>query len=72
MEANDAASICRLAGFFLHESEGLQQDHAKAMSLYNRAAALSFSKAHCFLGNHYYEGGNLKKAKYHGRGYRRT
>ena len=64
MEANDAASICRLAGFFLHESEGLQQDHAKAMSLYNRAAALGFSKAHCFLGNHY-EGGNLKKAKYH-------
>ena len=41
------------------------QDHAKAMELLTKSAELGYSKAHSSLGNIYYEGGNMKKAKFH-------
>ena len=44
----------------------MQQDLVKGVKLWTQAAELgSMSKAHFFLGKHYYEGGNLKKAKFH-------
>jgi TPR repeat protein len=65
VEANDAASICLLANFYQHGSNGFQQDHAKAMELYARAAELGSIKANCHLAGVYHKGGNLKKAKFH-------
>ena len=62
---NDAASICMLAGCYYHGELGLQQDHARAIELYARAAELGNSKARFNLGNHHRQGGDLKKAKFH-------
>jgi TPR repeat protein len=64
VEANDTASICTLAGYHLR-GLGVEQDHAKAMKLYARAADLDSSNAQFQLGNIYHEGGDLKKAKFH-------
>ena len=63
--ANDAASIFMLAQHYYNGLGGLQQDQAKAMELYARAANLGCSKAQNQLGRIYYEGGYLKKAKFH-------
>ena len=63
LEVNDANSMCVLANYYHHGNGGLQQDHAKAMDLYNRAAGLGSSEAHFHLGIIYEEGGNSKKAK---------
>jgi TPR repeat protein len=65
VEANDAASICVLANFYQHGLGCVQQDHAKAMEFYVRAADLGYSTAHNELGGIYDEGGYLKKAKFH-------
>ena len=65
VEANGAASICVLANFYHLGRGGLQQDYARAIELYARAAELGFSKAHINLGMLYDEGGNMKKAKFH-------
>jgi TPR repeat protein len=62
---NDPASICVLANHYHLGRGGLQQDYARAIELYARAAELGFSKAHIQLGNIYHEGGNMKKAKSH-------
>jgi TPR repeat protein len=43
----------------------LQQDHSKALELYTRSANLGFNQAHNNLAGIYYEGGVLKKAKFH-------
>ena len=61
VEAQDAASICMLAGYYLQGTRGFQQDYTKAMELYARAADLGCS----YLANIYHKGGNLKKAKFH-------
>ena len=63
-EANDPVSICVLAYSYFHGRGGLQQDHAKAMELYDRAAKLGWGKAHSLLADKYYEGGDLKKTKF--------
>jgi tetratricopeptide (TPR) repeat protein len=63
-EANDPASIYMLGNHYHHGLGGLQQDHAKAMELYARAAELGFSKAHNNLAGIYRKGGYLKKAKF--------
>ena len=63
--ANDPASICLLAAHCHHGRAGFQQDYAKAIELYGRAAELGCSGAHGSLGDIYDEGGNLKKAKFH-------
>jgi hypothetical protein len=65
VEANDAASICLLAYCCYKGLNGVQQDHAKALELYVRAANLGCSMAHYNLGGIYYKGGYLKKAKFH-------
>ena len=63
--ANDAASICMLAGYYYQGLYGLQWDRAKAKELYTRAADLGSCRAHYFLAKHYNEGGEMKKAKFH-------
>jgi len=65
VEANDAASICSLAQHYYNGEGGVQQDQAKAMELYARAADLGSSEAHSQLGGNYYKEGDLKKAKFH-------
>jgi TPR repeat protein len=65
VEATDAASIYLLGNQYHIGRVGLQQDLAKAIELYARAADLGYSQAHYCLGNVYEEGGNLKKAKFH-------
>jgi TPR repeat protein len=65
VEANDAASIYMMANDYYQGINGLQQDQTKAMELYARAANLGYSKAHSHLGVYYYEGRDLKKAKFH-------
>jgi tetratricopeptide (TPR) repeat protein len=65
VEANDPASICLLANSYHNGLNGFQEDHAKAIELYARAAELGSSQAHFFLGNICHEGGDLKKAKFH-------
>jgi TPR repeat protein len=63
--ANDANSICELGGYYNGGAFGLQQDRAKAVELYARAAELDHHKANYNLADVYHEGGNLKKAKFH-------
>ena len=43
----------------------MQQNHAKTMELLARAADLGDCKAHYSLAGFYYEGGDMKKAKFH-------
>ena len=62
---NDPGAMCLLGNQYEHGLRGLQQDQAKAIDLYARAAELGYSKAHYQLGGIYREGGNLKKAKFH-------
>jgi len=64
-EANDAGAICQLGNCYYKGLLGLPQDLTKAMELYTKAANLGFSQAHGSLGDIYYEGGCLKKAKFH-------
>ena len=63
VEANDVASISLMANHYEHGKHGFQQDQAKAMELYYRAADLCHSKSHYQLGHIYDERGNTKKAK---------
>jgi hypothetical protein len=65
VEANDPTSICMLANQYYHGRVGFQQDRAKAMELFTRAADLGCSEAHNQLGAIYRKGGDLKKAKFH-------
>ena len=65
VEVNDPVSICLLANSYRHGRGGLQQDHARAIELYVRAAELGSSKAHSYLGDFFYKGGDLKKAKFY-------
>jgi TPR repeat protein len=63
--ANDAASICMLAGYCYQGLGGVQQDHIKAIELFTKSADLGSCRAHYFLAKHYNEGGEMKKAKFH-------
>jgi TPR repeat protein len=64
-EANDPISIGVLGNHYHHGLRGFQQDHAKAIELYTRAADLGNSEAHNNPAGVYHEGGNMKKAKFH-------
>jgi len=65
VEASNPAAICMLACYYQRGFGGLQQDHANSSELYARAADLGCIQAHCKLGDIYYDGGDLKKAKFH-------
>jgi TPR repeat protein len=65
VEVNDAGAICLLANSYFHGRGGLQQDNTRAIGLYVRAAELGSSMAHTSLAGIYFEGGDLKKAKFH-------
>jgi TPR repeat protein len=65
VEVDDPASICVLARFYCYGLRGLQQDRAKAIELYAKAANLGDKEAHYNLAGVYHEGGDLKKAKFH-------
>jgi len=65
VEADDADAIYVLANDYYHGSGGLQQDRAKAMELFARAAERGSSQAHSALGSKYLEGGDSNKAKFH-------
>ena len=65
VEAKDAGAIMVLADWYQFGIGGLQQDHAKAMGLWTRAAELGFTKAHFRIGETYRLGGDMKKAKLH-------
>jgi TPR repeat protein len=65
VEVNDANSIYVLGTWYYDGSGGLEQDHAKAMVLYARAAELGCSQAHYRLGVQFDDVGDLKKAKFH-------
>ncbi len=79
VDANDAASICVMAGSYYQGLHGLQQDEGRAIKLYAKAAEhakaaeLGCSKAHCILGDIYHEGGVEKgQVPQRGCGYGRT
>ena len=65
VEANDAGAIYALGSNYFHGKLGLHQDRDKAMELWKQAAKMGFSKAHFALGTEFYDGGDLKKAKFH-------
>jgi TPR repeat protein len=65
VEANDAGAMHLLASYHNQGIFGLLQDRTKAIALWKQAAELGSHLAHCNLGVHYYEGGDLKKAKFH-------
>jgi len=65
VEANDAGAIHELGCYYYNGEIGLLQDRAKAMQLWTQAVKLGSSKAHYNLGNVFYEGGDIKKAKFH-------
>jgi TPR repeat protein len=65
VEANDPTSTYLLANSYHRGFNGFQQDHVMAIELYTRAADLDHSEAHSQLGNIYYKGGDMKKAKFH-------
>ena len=65
VEANDVGAIYQQAGYYYSGLEGFQQDRAKAMDLYVRAAELGCKKEHYCLGVIYMGEGDLKKAKFH-------
>jgi TPR repeat protein len=65
VEANDAGAMFAMGNSFLHGLLGLQQDYAKAIELYTRAADLGYSEAHYNLSKLYHEGGDMKKVKFH-------
>jgi tetratricopeptide (TPR) repeat protein len=65
VEANDAGAMCALGCYYSQGLNGLQQDRAKAMELFNKAAELGSSHAHYQVGVLFDQGGDLKKAKFH-------
>ena len=65
VEANDAGATYLLACCHCHGKLGLLRDREKATELWTQAAKLGSRQAHHNLGNIYYEGGDVKKAKFH-------
>jgi hypothetical protein len=65
VEANDPVAMCIMANFYRFGEGGLQQDEERAMELFTRAADLGYYKARLNIGNFYYRGGDMKKAKFH-------
>ena len=64
VEANDAGATYVLGSYHYHGQYGLHQDEKKSVELWTQAAKLGSKQAYHNLGN-FYEGGDLKKAKFH-------
>ena len=64
-KANDPGAMIAMARYYFDGLGGIQPDHSKAIEILKRAAELGSSDAHCKLGDIYYEGGDLKKTKFH-------
>jgi tetratricopeptide (TPR) repeat protein len=62
--ANDANSIYVLGNYYFGQLS-LLRDRNKAMELWTQAAKLGSSEVHYELGIEFYDGGDLKKAKFH-------
>jgi TPR repeat protein len=56
VEAKDAGAMFALGSWYYNGRDGLQQDRAKGMELFTRAAELGSSKAHTFIGNNFIMG----------------
>ena len=69
MEKKDPEAILKLGLSYDEGSMGLQQDIAKALELFHKAADLGAIDAHNILGTMYYNGHGVqedrKKGKYH-------
>jgi TPR repeat protein len=65
VEANDAGAMTTLGNCYHQGRQVLQQDLAKGVELWKQAVELGSREAHFNLGNHYDEGGDLKKAKFY-------
>ena len=65
VEVNDAGAMYVLGNSYYHRKLGLQQDRARAIELWTRAAELGSSTAHFALGVYYDDGGDMKKEKFH-------
>jgi len=65
VEANDAGAIYVLGSYHSHGTLGLLRDREKATELWTQAAKLGSRQAHHNLGILYYEGGDVKNAKFH-------
>jgi TPR repeat protein len=65
VEANDAGAMYILGSYYTQGQLGLLKDRDKAIELWKQAAGLGSSQAHYHLGNKYFHGGNMKKAKFH-------
>ena len=65
VEANDAGATYVLGSYHCHGSGSLQQDSDRAIELWTQAAKLGSRQAHHNLGSIYYEGGDVKTAKFH-------
>eukprot|EP00956_Cyclotella_meneghiniana_P007596 scaffold10237_cov71-Cyclotella_meneghiniana.AAC.2 len=66
---NDPEAMTMLGSFYNLGSNGLPEDHPKAVELYQRACNLGCAQAHSFLGSSYQWGTgiemNKKKAVHH-------
>jgi len=58
-EMNDPIAICNLACYYKLGHYGLQQDHAKALELWQRAGELGSADAYSSIGNVYHTGDSV-------------
>ena len=61
MEADDAKAMHNLGCCYYHGSDGLRQDHAKALELYHRAGELGYAGSYHNIGCAYYEGNGVER-----------
>ena len=68
-ELGDAGAMSNLACWYYNGSDGLPQDHAKALELWHRAAELGHALSYHNIGSAYYAGNGVvrdeKKAKHY-------
>jgi TPR repeat protein len=65
VEANDPTSMFVLAHHYYNGLGAVQQNRERALELLTRSADLGCNKAHNNMGLHYFDGGDMKTAKFH-------
>jgi len=63
MKTGDQIAIYNLGCDYFTGSCGYPQNHMKALELWHRAAELGYAKAHCSIGNAYYNGEGVEVDK---------